>query len=63
MATPNEFEYIQTPNTKAQIALMIEDFVELIGLSREYNHVEASIEKSEHTRMMLDAIWKGIESL
>ena len=61
MATPNEFEFIETPCEKSQTTLMIENFSNLIGFRENYQLVEDCMQKSERTQYLIDAIWDSID--
>ena len=60
MASPKDFQFIATPSTKTQQALMIEDFVALTQNLEQSDRLEASINKSERTQSLLDAIWEKV---
>ncbi len=59
VATPKEFEYVETPSEKAQAVLMIERFAELIN--DEENAKEDARQKAEDTQRIVDAMWNSIE--
>ena len=61
MAAPHEVPYIKTPSEKSQQTVMIEDFAALIEVP-EPGSVEASMQTSERTQALLDAIWKKASS-
>ena len=58
MATPNEFQYIETPSEKAQTVLMIEKFADLV---RDEKLAEDVRLKAVGTQMILVAVWNSIE--
>ena len=60
MASPKDFQFVATPSTKTQQALMIEDFVVLTQNQESSFRLEASINKSERTQNLLDAIWQKV---
>ena len=59
MATPKEFQFVETPSEKSQTTLMIENFAHMVKSSNnELN--DASMAKTELTQSILDAIWTSI---
>ncbi len=56
MAAPNEFQFIPTPSDKTQQAVMIEDFVFLAQNRDRSDLYQTSIDRSERTQYLLDAI-------
>jgi predicted dehydrogenase len=58
MATPKEFQFIETPSEKAQEVLMIENFADLV---KDQKLAMDMASKAEHTQMIVDAIWDSIE--
>jgi len=59
VATPKEFEYVETPSEKAQAVLMIERFAKLIN--EDENAKEDARHKAENTQQIIDAMWNSIE--
>lgn len=59
MATPKEFEFIETPSIKPQTTLMIENFSLLVNNDDKVK-IEESRRKSELTQKILDEIWDSI---
>jgi predicted dehydrogenase len=58
MASPKEFQFIETPSEKAQEILMIEKFADLVKNPKLSENMRL---KSESTQMIVDAIWNSIE--
>ena len=57
MAFPNNVQFVATPSTKTQQTLMIENFVALIQSGYGSERYRASIERSQKTQALLDAVW------